>query len=102
MEDLIEWDLYEVSSTKHSLTGNRVRGRLRKFSLENNINLLVENTTDKEARIRFAVISNSEITLIKDFLTKLFGDVLIEKVFDKVKNPVLSKMKVNIESRYTI
>ena len=102
MEHLIEWDLYEVSSIKNPLTKNKVRGRLRKFSLENNINLLVENTMDKDARIRFAVISNSDITLIKDFLTKLFDDVLIEKVFDKVKNPVLSKVKVNIESRYTI
>ena len=94
--------MYEVSSEKYSLTGNMVRGRLRKFCLEKNINLLVENTQDKDAHIRFAVISGNDISLIKDFLKIHFDDVQVELVFEKIKNPILAKVKCNIEKRYTI
>ena len=102
MEKLIEWDMYEVNSEKYSLINNQVRGRLRKFALENNINLLVENTQDGKPRIRFAVISNTNISPIQEFLTKLFDDVKIETVFEKIKNPVLSRTQVNMENRYQI
>ncbi len=102
MAELIEWDMYEVSSEKHPLTGNMVRGRLRKFCLGRSINVLVENTQDKEARIRFAVISGTDISLIKEFFKNLFNDVLIKRVFEKIKNPILAKIKCNIEERYTI
>tara|TARA_Y100000034_G_C6681907_1_gene299821 strand:+ start:271 stop:579 length:309 start_codon:yes stop_codon:yes gene_type:complete len=102
MTELIEWDMYEVNSERHPLTGNCVRGRLRKFALQNNINLLVENTQDGEPRIRFAVISGTDISLIQGFLTKLFDDVKIEKVFEKIKNPVLARTQVNLEERYEI
>jgi len=100
--ELIEWDMYEVSSHEGSVTGNKVRGRLRKFALNNNINLLVENTQDGDPRIRFAVLSGESIDPIKDFLIGLFSDVIFELVYEKVKNPVLSRTQVNLEHRYEI
>lgn len=102
VKDLMEWDIYEVNSKQHALTGNRVRGRLRKFAVQHNINLLVENTQDGEPRIRFAVISETDITLIQDFLRRLFDDIQIEVVLRNVKNPVLSRIRVNMDNRYTI
>ena len=99
---LLEWNIYEVNSKNHPLTKNRVRGRLRKFALNNNINLLVENTQDGDSRIRFAVLSGTNITPIKNFLIKLFPDVTFDLVFEKVNNPVLSRTQVNLEHRYEL
>jgi hypothetical protein len=39
---------------------------------------------------------------IKEFLNNLLPDATIELVRENVANPVLSKLKVNIEDRYTI
>jgi len=101
MNNIIEWDVYEVSSIKHSLVKNKVRGRIRKFAIENNINLLVENSIDDESKIRFAVFANDNIDLIREFIVNLFDDAKIEKVLT-AKNPVLSKLKVNSSERYEI
>ena len=99
---LIEWNIYEINSKKHRLTQNRVRGRLRKFALLNNINLLTENTEKGEPRVRFAIISGEDISKIKNFLINLFDDVKVDLVREKIKNPVLSKLKINLEHRYEI
>ena len=99
-KELVGWDMYEVNSDTFPLTGNRIRGRLRKFTLENNINFLVENTQDGPPRIRFAVLAGEDISLIKNFLEDLSQDIQIEIVFEKVKNPVLSRTQVNLVHRY--
>ncbi|MBT6773860.1 hypothetical protein HOA91_00670 [Candidatus Woesearchaeota archaeon] len=39
---------------------------------------------------------------IKEFLNNLLPDATIELVRENVPHPVLSKLKVNIEDRYTI
>ena len=39
---------------------------------------------------------------IKEFLNNLLPDATIELVRENVANPVLSKLKVNIDDRYTI
>lgn len=100
MNKLLEWDVYEVNSKTFPLTGNRVRGRVRKFALNEGINLLVENTQDGPPRIRFAVLSGTDITLVTNFLKSLSADIIVTSVFKKLKNPVLSRTQVNIESRY--
>ena len=79
-----------------------LRGRIRKFGLQNNLNILVENTTDVEARVRVALIHGTKIDQIKSFLESIISDAKLELKLESVSNPVLSKLKVNIESRYQI
>ncbi len=100
MNNIIEWDVYEISSNNNPLIKNKVRGRLRKFAINNKINFLVENGQDKEAIVRFALISETNPQPIKDFIKSLFEDVKIELVLKKIQNPVLSKLKVNLIERY--
>ena len=56
MSNLLKWQLYEISSDSSSLNGVMLRGRIRKFGLENNINVLAENTEDAENGVRFATL----------------------------------------------
>ncbi len=100
MADLIRWDIYEINSKNHQLTSRRVRGRLRKFALSKNINLLTENTEKGEPRVRFALFSGSDPEIINEFLKTMFPDIQIELVLKNIANPVLSKLKVNSTERY--
>lgn len=79
-----------------------LRGRIRKLCLENKRNVLVENTEDIEKRVRFAVPSGEDISVILEYLIKIIPDIEIKKVEKNVPNPVLSKLKLNIESRYKL
>ncbi len=100
---LLDWSVFEITS-KNDLQGVMFRGRLRKFALEKEINLLAENDEQNKNCVRFAVlISQSEkIPIIKNFIQdKINADATIKFIGD-FYNPVLSKMKVNDESRYTI
>lgn|SRR3989338_5461969 len=99
---MIAWDIYEISSDAHPLTSVKMRGRLRKFSLSKHMHMLVENTEEIEGRVRFAVETKQDIREIKKFLEKLIPDVKIEKKLENIKNPVLSKLKINEEERYEI
>src|SRR3989344_464268 len=99
-EKLIDWDVYEITTKSSPLTKIMLRGRIRKLCLENNKNVLVENSGDSENAVRFAVTSGGDISLINSYLEKILPDVKIEKIKSNVKNPVLSKMKVNLEERY--
>ena len=56
MSHLLKWQLYEISSDTSSLNGVMLRGRIRKFGLENNIDVLAENTEDTENGVRFATL----------------------------------------------
>ena len=100
--DVLSWDIYEISAKETELHGVKFRGRIRKFGLVNSINILAENTEDEEGKVRFAVLSGSDVTSIREFLKKLVPDVVVELKRADVRNPVLSKMKVNIESRYEL
>ena len=101
MLPIIKWDIYEISS-KTLITGIMLRGRIRKLCLENKRNVLVENTEDVEKRVRFAVPTGENISLISEYLTKIILDIEVKKVEKSVPNPVLSKLKLNIESRYEL
>jgi len=102
MQKLLEWDMYELISDKHALNGVKLRGRLRKFGIRNHINIIADNTECVKGRVRFCVLTSTDITPIKEFLKNIISDLKLEKKFEKIKNPVLSKIKVNNTDRYEI
>jgi len=99
---MLRWDIYEVTTNESSITGVKFRGRVRKFCLERNINLIIDNDQLNENIVRFGVLSGSDISEIKIFIHSLNPDTTITLKLEQLMNPVLSKLKVNDESRYTI
>lgn len=99
---LLYWNIYEVKTQTTSINWVKLRGRIRKLCLEHTMNVLVENTSDIEKSVRFALLADQSSELIVNYLLWLFDDVTIELVLEKVANPVLSKLKVNLEERYTL
>jgi len=100
MDELLQWDVYEIQSEK-KITFMMFRGRIRKFGLENEMNILTENAHDKENTVRFAILESEDVGKISSFIQNIFPSKIV-KVLDSVPNPVLSKLKVNKEERYTI
>ncbi len=99
--DMLTWDIYEISSSSTPLIGVGCRGRLRKYAMEQEMDLLTENASDAaKGEVRFAVLCGTDIGAIKAYLKGLFPDVCIACVGTKVPNPVLSKLKVNDHTRY--
>ncbi len=104
---VLTWQIYEAFSNTASLTNVKFRGTLRKFALEKEINFLIENATDKENVVRFAIVvdydSVSNYKMISDFISEKFTnevELLPLNDFRFVENPVLSKLSVNDISRY--
>jgi len=102
MKDLISWNIYEITTVSTPINGVMLRGRIRKFGLENGQNILTENTQDIEYSVRFAVISHDPIHAISEYLISIIPDISIKLVQKNIMNPVLSKLKVNKEERYTL
>jgi len=96
------WDIYEIQSDANVLHGVMLRGRIRKFTIENNIVCLTENATDIENAVRFALLEGAEPGQITVFIKTLLPNAEIKKVQQSVENPVLSKLKVNDTSRYSL
>lgn len=101
-EKLLLWNVYEVTSEKSSLNGVMLRGRIRRLGIEKKFNVLVENTEDTKNSVRFAVINDQDKELVTSYLKEIIDDVKINIVLEKCPNPVLSKLKLNIESRYSL
>lgn len=99
---IITWDIYEVKTISTPVNGVMLRGRIRKLGLENKRNILVENTEDAKGLVRFAVPSGEDTSIIQDYLHNLMSDVTITLVKENIPNPILSKLRVNDESRYTL
>jgi hypothetical protein len=99
--EIINWDIYEISSLSN-LEGIMLRGRIRKFALLNGINLLTENASDDENKVRFSLIGGEDASIIVKKIKEMIPDSEIKLVKSKVPNPVLSKLKVNLEERYTL
>ncbi|KKS11113.1 MAG: hypothetical protein UU67_C0084G0010 [Candidatus Daviesbacteria bacterium GW2011_GWB1_41_5] len=95
MNNLILWDVYEISSVNVVLHGVKCRRRIRNFGIEKNFNVLAENAVDKENVVRFAVISEIDASNLIDFIYKQLGDVKIENIARAINNPVLSTWKIN-------
>jgi len=101
-KSLLLWTVYEVSSEKSSLNGVMLRGRIRKLGIEKDFDVLVENTEDYTGGVRFAVLNEQDKETVDAYLKKIIDDVKISLVLEKCPNPVLSKLKVNLESRYNL
>lgn len=94
---MLKWDIYEISSEGSELTGVKLRGKLRKFGLENGINILAENTEDANKRVRIALLEGHDISEILAYLKTIVPDSKLELKLKGVHNPVLSKLKINHE-----
>ena len=99
---LLEWNIYEITTEKTLIKGVMFRGRLRKLGLINGVVVLAENATDKDNCVRFALLDEANLHLFEEYILNVVPDSKIENVLKKIKNPVLSKMKVNIEDRYDL
>ncbi|NTW61411.1 hypothetical protein HGB24_01830 [Candidatus Saccharibacteria bacterium] len=99
---LIQWDVYEIYTKSTPVTDAMFRGRIRKLCLEKSVNVLVENSEDIENRVRFAVTSVPDYEIVSSYIKKIAPDAEIELKLKNIANPVISKLKVNIESRYTL
>jgi hypothetical protein len=96
----LKWDIYEIESEADKLHGVMLRGRIRKFTIENQIACLTENAEDKKNVVRFAILNNTEPANIIEFIKTLLPIAVVSKVLESIENPVLSKLKVNDISRY--
>ena len=97
---LIDWDVYEISTNSESMRGMKIRGKIRKWGIEQKRNLLVENTEDDENAVRFAVPSGEEVESIISYIKEIVTSSEVKPVLKKTPNPVLSKIKVNHYERY--
>lgn len=102
VNELLKWQVYELSSAESSLNGVKLRGRIRKFGLENGINVLVENTEDTKNGVRFATLTQEDGEHISGYIRSIIADVAISLVREDLSNPVLSKLKVNEVECYTL
>ena len=80
---ILNWDIYEIKSNE-TLHGIKLRGHIRKFSIENDIICLVENASDEENVVRFAIPTSSNTQKINDFVKTLLKDTVITKVLESV------------------
>ena len=101
-EKLFYWDIYSITTKNTEVHGVMLRGRIRKLGLENGFNVLCENATDAENCVRFAVLNAEDAAKVFEYLRGIIADVQISSVQQQVVNPVLSKLKVNEEDRYTL
>ena len=102
MTKLLKWYIYEITSNSSSLNGVKLRGRIRKFGIENGFNVLAENTTDIENGVRFAVLNSDDADKVTDYLHSIINDVSVKLVRSDIENPVLSHMKVIVAERYKL
>ena len=93
------WDIYEITSDSNQ-HGVKLRGRIRKFSIENNIDLLVENSSDKDNVVCLALKDAKYLPQIQEYLNTILDVPQITLIAQGIQNPVLSKLKVNDVSRY--
>lgn len=102
MKKLIRWDIYEISTHGTSIHGVMFRGRIRKLSIEHKKNVILENSSDIDNVVRFAITEGEDITFIEKYVNTITPDAHIKKALSSIVNPVLSKLKVNNEERYTL
>ena len=96
------WNIYEIQSDADTLHGVMLRGRIRKFTIENNITCLAENASDKDNAVRFALLEDVDPASATEFILNLIPGSKVDLVLESVENPVLSKLKVNDISRYSL
>lgn len=97
---MIFFDLYEILSKAGMIHGVKLRGRIRKFTIESGIVCLVENAQDEEGVVRFGLLAGEDVKPILKFIKDIIPDVVVVDSLKNIPNPVLSKLKVNELSRY--
>lgn len=97
---ILHWDIYEIRCDCAELHGVKLRGRVRKFTIDKEISCLVENASDEKNVVRFALQAGAEVQVVENFIRTLVPEVEIVKVLRNIPNPVLSKLKVNDSTRY--
>jgi hypothetical protein len=100
--EMIKWDIYEIQTETTLIHGIMLRGRIRKFCLEHKRNVLAENSQDVKNSVRFAIPCGEDVSVITEYLHKIIPDVSVRLVRANSPNPVLSKLNVNVEDRYTL
>ncbi len=101
----MKWNVYTLSSATQNLNGVMLRGRIRKFGIIEGIDILAENTEDIKNGVRIALLSDvaeKHLSTITFFLKTIIPDIVITIDLINIKNPILSKLKCNNESRYVI
>lgn len=99
---ILYWDIYEIRCDCAELQGVKLRGRIRKFTIDKGMSCLVENASDEKNVVRFALQAGSEVRVIENFIRTIVLEVEIVEVLRDIPNPVLSKLKVNDSSRYEL
>jgi hypothetical protein len=99
---ILSWDFYEIRSPETPLHGIKLRGRIRKFTIEREITCLMENASDEDNVVRFALLANSDPKIILEFIKSLVPEAVISESLKAIQNPVLSKLKVNDLDRYEV
>ncbi len=97
---LIYRDIYEITAKQTPIQWVKVRGRVRKFALDTQQNILVENDESSEKIVRFAVLAGSDIAAISDYIVSIIPDAQIISAMTNIANPTLSKLKINDTTRY--
>jgi hypothetical protein len=99
---LLTWDIYEIRCDSSTLHGVKLRGRIRKFTIESELSCLVENASDEDNVVRFALPIGTNPDSVSNFVKTLVPEAIITEPLKAIPNPVLSKIKVNDQSRYDI
>ena len=99
---LHRWNIYEISAETSPLVKVKLRGRIRKFGVQEGVNILTENSTDTPGNVRFALSTDESPAAVVAFLASIIPDSKVELIKSDVVNPVLSKLQVNVEERYEI
>ncbi len=99
---LLNWDIYEIRCDCKTLHGIKLRGRIRKFAMDNDITCIIENASDEENVVRFALIADSDSGPVSSFVKSILPEAVITESLKSIPNPVLSKLKVNDSARYEI
>jgi len=97
---MITWDIYEIRCDCETLHGVKLRGRIRKFTIDNGICCLVENASDEENVVRFALTVGLDAAKVSEFVRSILPKAEIVDSLKNIPNPILSKLKVNDVSRY--
>ena len=99
---ILTWDLYEITCDCAELHGVKLRGRIRKFTIESQTTCLIENASDEQNVVRFALLTGADPSPVSEFVKALVPKAVVSEVLKDISNPVLSKLKVNDLSRYDI
>lgn len=99
---ILNWDIYEIRCDCATLHGVKLRGRIRKYAIDSEITCLVENASDEENVVRFALITGSSTEPVSNFIRSILPEAIVTECLKNIPNPVLSKLKVNDPTRYDI